>query len=214
MADENKPVIAFYPMDEIPSDEGDLRQMMATLAEAAMKNFLGDTQEEQLKAAAKFAAGGLAGGAVAKAFGSLTPLQWILKGFGRIPSQYLAYRATPVLQFTYKQGLVQTYRGLGRFLGGNGARILLAELSFGQRLASVAKVGGAKAVLVAIAFGGGYYVGTLINEEALDEDAQFLIGGTINQIVNEGGWRLALPDVMRESLGIAAFSPSIDLSEM
>jgi hypothetical protein len=38
-----------------------------------------------------------------------------------------------------------------------------------------------------IAGGAGYLTGSLINEQ-LSEDTQTAIGGTINEIVNEGGW--------------------------
>ncbi len=214
MAGETNRVVAFYPTDELPTNKDDLRIMMSTLAESAMEKLFGNSQEAAAKFALKFGSSMLAGGAVAKSLGGLTPFQWILKGFGAMPKQFLSYRSAPVLEFTTGQKAFQTYRGAASFIGGNGARLMIAELSLAQRAATVARVVGARFVLVTIAFEGGYYIGTLINENVVEDDTQNLIGGTIYQIVNEGGWRLALPDVIREGLGISPFKPTLDLSEM
>jgi hypothetical protein len=55
----------------------------------------------------------------------------------------------------------------------------------------------AKFVLVTVAFEGGVLVGSLINQ-ALPDDAKDSIGGTINEIVNEGGWK----ELWRHPFGI------------
>jgi len=49
--------------------------------------------------------------------------------------------------------------------------------------------GAASGAAVAGAFGAGYGVGTLINEHLLSEDIKTAIGGTLNEIINEGGWK-------------------------
>jgi hypothetical protein len=99
-------------------------------------------------------------------------------------------------------------------LGGSGTRILVGELTAGQRLLRVGRVVGARFLLVTAAFEGGYLVGTLVNEHALEDDTKHVIGGVINQIVNEGGWRLAIPGVVREALGIPGLREEVDLSLM
>ena len=58
-----------------------------------------------------------------------------------------------------------------------------------QRALLVAKAAAAKFVLVTIAYEGGVVVGSIINQ-ALPEPTKDAIGGTINEIVNEGGWKL------------------------
>ncbi len=210
----NSPVIVFHPTDEIPTDKSEFRSMLSSLAEAATEKFFDGNQESAAKFALKTACNMLAGGAIAKSLGGLTPFRWILQGFGAMPSQFMTYRALPVLEFTKNMVPIQTFRGVGGFVGGNGARIMVAELSLTQRLFTVARVVGARFVFVTIAFQGGYLVGTLINDKVLDDSTKNVVGGMMNQIINEGGWRLAIPSVVRESLGVSTYNPTVDLSEM
>jgi len=110
--------------------------------------------------AAKIGAGVVVGGAVASEFEAYTPLQWTLKGFGPLPYEFTKSGAIQVFEFTTME------------------RALL-----------VAKAAAAKFVLVTIAYEGGVLVGSVINQ-ALPEPTKDAIGGTINEIVNEGGWKL------------------------
>jgi hypothetical protein len=117
--------------------------------------------------AAKLLASAIVGNAVAKPVGSLTPLQWALRGFGALP-----------VEFT-KSGAIQVF-----------------EFTGSQRLVRVAIPAAAKAALVFLAFNGGVYAGALINQ-MLSEETKTAIGGTINEIVNEGGWK----DLWRNPFG-------------
>jgi hypothetical protein len=110
--------------------------------------------------AAKVGAGLVVGGAVAKQFESLTPLRWALRGFGPLP-----------VEFT-KSGAIQVF-----------------EYTSVQRAMHVAKAAGAKFILVTVAYEGGVLIGSVINQ-ALSETTQDDIGGTINEIINEDGWKL------------------------
>jgi hypothetical protein len=50
-------------------------------------------------------------------------------------------------------------------------------------------IGAGSAAAVTGAFSAGYAAGTLINEHLLGEETKEAIGGTLNEIVNEGGWK-------------------------
>jgi hypothetical protein len=132
----------------------------------------------------------------------LTPLRWMLSGFGALPREYVTYRALPVIQ--YGPGGVQglAYRGAAEFIGGNGTRILVAS-SVGSRVALVARVVATRFVVVALAFEGGWRVGTFVNEDVLEDDTRMIIGGVLNQIINEGGWNI-----------FGSIKEQVDLSEM
>ena len=109
---------------------------------------------------AKLGASVIVGSAVARQLGSLTALQWISQGFGALPQEFT------------KSGAIQVF-----------------EYTTVQRALLVAGATVAKFVLVTAAFEGGVLVGSMINQ-TLSERAQDAIGGTINEIVHEGGWRL------------------------
>jgi hypothetical protein len=109
---------------------------------------------------AKFVGGVIVGGSVAAKFESHTPLKWALRGFGALPEEFTRSGAIQVFQRTTLQ------------------RALL-----------VGKAAAAKFVLVTVAFEGGVLVGSVINQ-FLSEDTKEMIGGTINEVVNEGGWKL------------------------
>ncbi len=110
--------------------------------------------------ATKFGAGMTMTKAVTSEYESLTILQWAMRGFGALPAEFTKSGAIQVFEFTTME------------------RALL-----------VAKAAGAKFVLVTIAYEGGVVIGSIINQ-TLSDDTKDAIGGTINEIVNEGGWKL------------------------
>lgn len=110
--------------------------------------------------AAKFGAGVVVGGKVATEFGAVTPVKWALKGFGALPAEFTKSGAIQVFEFTTM-----------------------------QRAMLVAKAAAAKFVLVTVAYEGGVLVGSVINQ-VLPETTKNAIGGTIDEIVNRGGWKL------------------------
>lgn len=140
----------------------DKQQLSATF-NSVVKNIWSDfktTNEASAGKVAKLGAGVVVGGAVAAQVGSLTPLQWTMRGFGALPTEFTASGAIQVFEFTFLE------------------RALL-----------VAKTAVAKFVLVTIAYEGGVLIGSAINQ-TLSESTKDAIGGTINEIVNEGGWKL------------------------
>jgi hypothetical protein len=102
----------------------------------------------------------LIGAKIAKYYETLTPLSWALKGFGALPGEFTA------------SGAIQW-----------------RTLSAGARFGRVALTGAATFALVMVAFEGGVLIGSVINQH-LSEETKDAIGGTINEIVNEGGWKL------------------------
>ncbi len=108
----------------------------------------------------KFAAGAaVARGTIAAEMESATVLAWALKGVRSPPAEFTRSGAIQVFEFTTIE------------------RALL-----------VAKATAARFVLVTIAYEGGVVIGSVINE-FLPDSTKDAIGGTINEIVNEGGWR-------------------------
>jgi hypothetical protein len=108
----------------------------------------------------KFGAGVVVGGKVATEFGAVTPLKWALRGFGPLPAEFTSTGAIQVFQYTTM-----------------------------QRAMLVARAAAAKFVLVTVAYEGGVLIGSVINQ-TLSEDTQDAIGGTIDEIINHGGWKL------------------------
>lgn len=98
-------------------------------------------------------------GKTAAQFESLTPLQWMIHNFGPLPAEFT------------KSGSIQVF-----------------EFSTLERSMLVAKSTAANFVLVTVAYEGGVLIGSFINQ-ALPESTKDAIGGTINEIVNEGGWK-------------------------
>jgi hypothetical protein len=154
-----KRMIAVLTSNEVVGDKHKLGQTVKSLADKVWKDFKLTNQATAGKAA-KFGAGVVFGGKVATEFESLTPLQWMMRGFGALPAEFTKSGAIKVFEFTTLE------------------RALL-----------VAQAAAAKSVLVTIAYEGGVLVGSVINQ-ALPESTKDAIGGTINEIVNEGGWRL------------------------
>jgi hypothetical protein len=100
------------------------------------------------------------GGSIAARYESFTPLKWALKGFGPLPAEFT------------KSGAIQVF-----------------EFTTAQRALLVGKAMAAKFLFVTVAFEGGILVGSVINQ-TLSDETNDLIGGTINEIVNEEGWKL------------------------
>jgi hypothetical protein len=98
-------------------------------------------------------------GQIAAEMESATTLGWALKGFGPLPAEFTRSGAIQVFEFTTME------------------RVLL-----------VAKAAAARFALVTIAYEGGVVIGSVINE-FLSDSTKDAIGGTINEIVNEGGWK-------------------------
>ena len=118
------------------------------------------TNSETGGKAMKFAAGVAVGGSVASYFETYTPLKWMLRGFGPLPAEFTKSGAIQVFEFTTLE------------------RALL-----------VGKAAFFKFVLVTVAYEGGVLVGSMVNQ-TLSGTTQDAIGGTINEVVNEGGWKL------------------------
>lgn len=162
----SKAVVSVYTSGEVPSgDKAAMESLVAGATKgtshlASIWKNIKLTNEMTAGKAAKFGAGLVVGGKVATEFGALTPLRWMIKGFGPLPAEFTRSGAIQVFEFTTLE------------------RALL-----------VGKAMAAKFVLVTIAYEGGVVVGSVINE-FLPENAKDAIGGTINEIVNEGGWKL------------------------
>ena len=109
--------------------------------------------------ATKFGSGLVVGGSVASEVGAFTPLTWMLKGFGPLPAEFT------------KSGAIQVF-----------------EYTTLERLKLVALSAAVKFVLVTVAFESGVMVGSIINQ-TLSDETQDAIGGTLNEIINESGWK-------------------------
>jgi hypothetical protein len=108
----------------------------------------------------KFGAGAALGGPITNYYEAYSPVQWALRGFGPLPAEFT------------KSGAIQVF-----------------EYTTAQRALIVARAAAVRFVLITAAYEGGVLIGSVINQ-TLPEKVQDAIGGTINEIVNEGGWRL------------------------
>jgi hypothetical protein len=162
-----KPIVVIYTSDDVISDKKTLSDGIAKIVQGTWRDFTLTNQTAAGKAA-KFGAGVVVAGTVAKHMEAYTPLKWLLKGFGPLPAEFT------------KSGAIQVF-----------------EYTTVERLKLMALSTAAKFVLVTVAFEGGVLVGSLINQ-ALPDDAKDSIGGTINEIVNEGGWK----ELWRHPFGI------------
>jgi hypothetical protein len=136
-----------------------VKQTLSSIAAGAWSDFK-TTNKQSAGKAAKLAASLIVGGTVAQEIGTLTPIQWIMRGFGALP-----------LEFT-KSGAIQVF-----------------EYSGLARLEMVTVTTATKFALVTIAFETGVAVGSVFNQ-FLSDQTKDAIGGTINEIVNEQGWKL------------------------
>jgi hypothetical protein len=147
-------IIAGSPM--LIHDKKNLHRSLKSLARGAWQDFKTTNQSTATKAL-KVGAGLIVGGAVARPFQTLTPVQWAMRGFGPLPMEM--------------SGAIQVF-----------------EFSAVERAILVAKTAGAKFVLVTAAFEAGIAIGSVANQ-FLSEETKDDIGGTINEIVNENGWK-------------------------
>jgi len=145
--------------DAVVQNKQSLSVTFESVAKAIWSDFK-TTNKSTAGKAMKFGAGVAAGSTIAKPLEALTPLQWILRGFGPLPAEFTKSGAIQVFEFTTLE------------------RALL-----------VAKAAAAKFVLITIAYEGGVLIGSAINQ-TLAESTKDAIGGTINEIVNEKGWKL------------------------
>jgi hypothetical protein len=152
------PVVVIYSSDRVPENTSTFKQFAKRIAHGAWEDFK-TTNRSTAGKGVKFGAGVLAASTAARMTGTLTPLRWLFSRFGPLP-----------LEFT-SSGVIQVF-----------------ELTFAERLWAMARVAGAKFVLVTIAYEGGVLIGSVANQ-FLSEKTQDAIGGTINEIINEGGWK-------------------------
>jgi len=152
--------VIVFTSNEVVSDKKTLGQLVGNFANGVWKDFKTTNQATAGKVV-KFAAGAtVARGTIASYYEVYTPLQWAMKGFGPLP-----------VEFT-KSGAIQVF-----------------EYTTVQRALLVLRAAGIKFVLVTAAYEGGVLIGSVINQ-ALPDSVKDAIGGTINEIVNEGGWKL------------------------
>ncbi|GEO04171.1 hypothetical protein AAE02nite_18350 [Adhaeribacter aerolatus] len=156
---DRKGVITIYESNRVPENKESLASFIKTFAKGTWKNFV-DTNRSTASSAAKFAVGIPVGAKMAAYYDTLTPLQWALKGFGPLPAEFTA------------SGAIQVF-----------------EYSSLQRALLVAKASLAKIVLVTVAYEGGVFIGSIINQ-SLPESAKDAIGGTIYEIVENEGWKM------------------------
>ena len=148
-----------YTSNHVTDDKRTLQQLVRNFAHGVLRDFKTTNQATAGKVA-KFGAGAVVvGGSIAKYYEVYTPLQWALRGFGHLPAEFT------------KSGAIQVF-----------------EYSAVQRAVLVARAAAVKFALVTIAYEGGVLIGSAINQTLSDETKND-IGGTINEIVNEGGWR-------------------------
>jgi len=148
-----------FTSDHVTDDKKSLSQLVGTFAKGVWSDFKTTNQATAGKAI-KFAAGAVVvGPRIAQYYETYTPLQWALRRFGPIPAEFTKSGAIRVFTYTTV-----------------------------QRAMSVAGAAAVKFVLVTAAYEGGVLVGSVINQ-ALPEKVQDAIGGTLNEIINEGGWR-------------------------
>jgi hypothetical protein len=149
-----------FTSDHVTEDKKTLQQLISNFANGVWRDFK-TTNGATAGKAVKFGAGAVVvGGSVAKYYEVYTPLQWASRGFGHLP-----------IEFT-KSGAIQVF-----------------EYTTVERALLVAQAAAVKFVLVTVAYEGGVLIGSVINQ-TLPDNVQDGIGGTINEIVNEGGWRL------------------------
>ena len=166
MASKNPVATVIAADGDVPNDKTKLRLLVQSMV-AGTQHFAGGvwsdfkmTNQSTAGSAAKFAAGLVVGGKVATQMGAVTPVKWAASGFGALPAEFT------------KSGAIQVF-----------------QYSFGARAAMVAKAAAVKFALVTLAYEGGVLIGAVINQ-TLSDDTKDAIGGTINEIINEGGWKL------------------------
>ena len=168
-------IAAVYVAETAPSLERDsLKSITPSLGEGAKKFAHGvwsdfkTTNTSPAKRMFVVAANVAAGPTIAGYYETKMPLSWALSRFGPLP-----------MEFT-KSGAIRVF-----------------EFSTAERLQLVAKGWGVRFIIVTAAFEGGVLIGSAINQ-TLPEKVQNAIGGTINEIINEKGWK----ELWRHPFGI------------
>lgn len=156
---KKKPICVVCTSTKPITDKKSLEKLVASIAKGAWEDFKA-TNHHTAGKASKAVAGVVVGSKVATELGAVTPMKWMLRGFGPLPAELTTSGAIQVFEFTTMQ------------------RALL-----------VAKAAGVKFALVTVAYEGGVFVGSVINQ-FLSDDIKDAIGGTIDEIVNKGGWKL------------------------
>jgi hypothetical protein len=152
--------VVVFTSNHVTEEKKTLQQLVSTFANGVWSN-IKTTNKATAGKVVKFGAGAaVARGALADYYETYTPMQWAMRGFGPLPAEFT------------KSGAIQVF-----------------EYTTVERALAVARAAAVKFVLVTAAYEGGVVIGSVINE-ALPETVQDAIGGTINEIVNEGGWRL------------------------
>jgi hypothetical protein len=152
--------VIVFTSDHVTEEKETLRQLVGVFAQAVWSDFKA-TNQATAGRVVKFGVGAaVVGDAVAKYYEAYTPLQWALRGFGHLPAEFT------------KSGAIQVF-----------------EYTTVERAMLVARAAAVKFVLVTVVYESGVLIGSVVNQ-ALPDTWEDVIGGTINEIVNEGGWRL------------------------
>lgn len=153
--------VLVYTTNHVTEEKKSLKQMVHNFARGVWSDFK-TTNSSTVGKALKFGAGAaVARGTIASYYEVYTPLGWALRGFGPLPGEFT------------KSGAIHVF----------------PNTTTVQRAVSVARAAAVRFVIVTAAYEGGILIGSMINQ-ALPERTQDAIGGTINEIINEGGWRL------------------------
>jgi len=102
--------------DAVIHDKETLRSALGSVVKAIWSDFKTTNQATAGKAM-KLGAGIAVGGAVARPMESLTPLQWILRGFGPLPAEFTKSGAIQVFEFTtLERALLVTKAAAAKFV--------------------------------------------------------------------------------------------------
>jgi hypothetical protein len=163
-----KPIAGIYTSEHVISHKHTLREGIRHFVQGTWHDFK-LTNQSTAGHLIKFGAGALVvRGAVANEMGGYTPLRWVVRGFGPLPAEFT------------KSGAIQVFEYTGL-----------------ERLKVMAISTASKFVLVTVAYEGGVLIGSMINQ-AIPDKTQDAIGGTIDEIINHGGWK----DLWRHPFGI------------
>jgi hypothetical protein len=177
MASPTTAIATVYTSGTVPTDTARLKGFGRSLGQGAQKFAAGvwsdfkATNTSPGKRIFTLTASLAAGPTVAGYFETSMPLGWAMRGFGPLPAEFTKSGAIRVFEYTFR-----------------------------QRAVLVAQSAAARFVLVTIAFEGGVLIGSVINQ-TLPDDTKDAIGGTINEIVNEGGWK----DLWKHPFGFGLF---------
>jgi hypothetical protein len=158
-----------FTSNHATADKKSLSQLVGSFARGVSSDFLA-TNQATVGKAIKFGTGAvLVAPRVAEYYETYTPLKWAMKGFGALPGEFT------------KSGAIHVF----------------PNTTTVQRAVAIARASAVSFALVTAAYEGGVLVGSIINQ-TLPEKVQDAIGGTLNEIINEGGWR----DLYKHPFGI------------